>query len=122
MSNTYPNGLGQVCATPDDRSAIVTDAVAVISSGWITYAIRELRAGRMPRTKAYLLPSLSGGPTLDLGRGPVKRPQCFGGAAWGSTPDACDFTFATLRPPEVVVVDRFEEMGWPAIRAKGGAA
>lgn len=121
----YPAGVGHVCSTDEERSPVRVDMEVVTSPGWLAYAVKAALAGTLPRTTTYLLPCLTGGPVLDLGRGPVARGMAFGGATHGAQPHACDFTYARVLYTEDagdVVFDDFESMGWPAIRAPGGAA
>lgn len=121
----YPAGVGHVCSTDEERSTVRVDMMVVASPGWLEYAVKAALSGTLPRTTTYLLPSLSGGPAMDLGRGSVGRGMAFGGATHGAQPHACDFTYADMWRIEDagdVVFDDFESMGWPAIRAPGGAA
>lgn len=119
----YPAGVGYMCSTDAERSPARVDMLVAASPGWITYAVKAALSGTLPRTTTYLLPSLTGGPALDLGRGPVVRGMAFGGATHGAQPHACDFTYASvIEDAGDVLFDDFESMGWPAIRAPGGAA
>lgn len=119
----YPAGVGHVCSTDEERSPVRVDMEVAASPGWLRYAIGAALAGTLPRTTTYLFPCLTGGPALDLGRGPVARGMAFGGATHGARPQFCDLTCATvIEDAGDVVFDDFESMGWPAIRAPGGAA
>ncbi len=130
----------QTCRWYFERSHVATDLVTAASPRWLAWAVSEALAGRVPRTKAYLAPVLTGAHGVDLGRGPLSIPMVFGGAwcrpAW---PDGCGCDdpdparlpeHEGLAPRQRVVVedagdvvfDDFESMGWPAIRAPGGRA
>ena len=130
------SGTGRTCASFFERSAILADAVTVASPRWLPWAVSEALAGRIPRTRAFLSPVLSGGGVWDLGRGRHDLPMVFGGAA--DRDESCDDVdplalpeHEALAPRRRAVVvedagdvlfDDFESMGWPAIRAPGGAA
>jgi hypothetical protein len=131
------SGAGRTCASFFERSAVLADAVTVASPRWLPWAVSEALAGRVPRTRAFLSPVLSGGGAWDLGRGRHELPMAFAGATCLPHNDGhmCDQP-AEARPPEHgrmadgadledagdVLFDDFENMDWPAIRAPGGAA
>ena len=128
-------GTGRTCASYFERSAVLADAVTVASPRWLPWAVSEALAGRVPRTRAFLSPVLSGGGAWDLGRGRHELPMVFGGQA--DRDESCDDVdplalpeheaLAPARRPVVedagdVLFDDFESMDWPAIRAPGGVA
>lgn len=131
---------GATCRSRWELGHLASDLVTTASPRWLTWAVSEALAGRLPRTQCYLAPVLSGGKEWDLGRGPIAQPMVFGGA-WclPDWPDGqgCDdpdphtlpdhAALVPRRRPIVedagdVVFDDFELLGWPAILAKGGAA
>ena len=107
-------------ASDEDRSPVRVDMEVAASPGWLAYAVKAAIAGTLPRTTTYLLPCLTGGPALDLGRWPVARGMAFGGATHGAM--TCHGPGVVTEDAGDVVFDDFESMGWPAIRAPGGAA
>lgn len=133
-------GQGRTCASFHERSAVLADIVTAGSARWIAWAVREALEGRMPRTRAFLSPVLSGGPSLDLGRGPVARPMVFGGARCLPERDGqmCDHPAHDVPPPheallparrvvveEVgdVLFDDFDDgLSWPLVVVDGGSA
>jgi hypothetical protein len=70
----------QTCRWYFERSHVATDLVTAASPRWLAWAVSEALAGRVPRTKAYLAPVLTGAHGVDLGRGPLSIPMVFGGA------------------------------------------
>jgi hypothetical protein len=126
---------GRTCASYFERSAVLADAVTVASPRWLPWAVSEALSGRIPRTRAFLSPVLSGGGAWDLGRGRHDLPMIFGGPA--DRDEGCDDAdplrlpeHEALAPRRMVVIedagdvlfDDFESLDWPAIRAPGGAA
>lgn len=131
---------GRTCASYFERSAILADAVTVVSPRWLSWAVSEALANRVPRTRAYLYPSLTGAKGVDLGRGPLDLPMVFTGpTCWPRWPDGsmCDDPDPS-RPPEHeaffprrrvvvedvgdVVFEEYEAARWPSYRAPGGVA
>lgn len=128
---------GDVCRSMYDRGHFATDVVTAFSSRWLAWAVSEALSGRVPRTKCYLVPVLTGGGEWSHGRGSHALPMAFGGAdCWPAWPDgaACDDPDPAVLPEheglaprrrvvvEEVLLDDFESMDWPAIRAPGGVA
>ena len=121
------NGRGHSCGSIIERSKILGDLVVASSPGWVRYAVAEACSGRLPRTMSYLLPSLTGGMDIDLGgRIVLRRGMAFVGEtdAGATVNDAAEAPARVLYTEDAgdVVFDDFESMGWPAIRAPGGAA
>ncbi len=134
------DGQGRTCASFHERSAVLADVVTVASSRWIAWAVSEALAGRTPRTRAFLSPVLSGGPALDLGRGPVARPMVFGGATCDPHSDGqmCDHPAHDVPPPheallparrvvvedagDVVLDDLDDGLSWPLVVGGGASA
>ena len=133
-------GLGHACASFHERSAVLADVVTAGSARWIAWAVREALEGRVPRTRAFLSPVLSGGPDLNLGRGPVARPMVFGGAACHPERDGhmCDHPAHDVPPPheallparcvvvedagDVLLDDFGDGLSWPMVVVEGGSA
>lgn len=133
-------GQGHACASFHERSAVLADVVTAGSARWIAWAVGEALAGRTPRTRAFLSPVLSGGPSLDLGRDPVARPMVFGGAFCRPERDGqmCDHPAHDVPPPHDallpsrrvvvedagdVVLDDFDDgLAWPMVVVEGGSA
>jgi hypothetical protein len=133
-------GQGRSCASFHERSAVLADVVTAGSARWIAWAVGEALAGRTPRTRAFLSPVLSGGPSFDLGRGPVARPMVFAGATCAPERDGqmCDHPAHDVPPPhealmparrvvveEVgdIILDDFDEgLSWPLVVVDGGSA
>ena len=133
-------GQGRTCSSFHERSAVLADIVTARSARWIAWAVREALEGRTPRTRAFLSPVLSGGPSLDLGRGPVARPMVFGGATCRPERDGqmCDHPAHDVPPPHDallpsrrvvvedagdVVLDDFDDgLSWPLVVVEGGSA
>jgi hypothetical protein len=133
-------GQGRTCASFHERSAVLADVVTAGSARWIAWAVGEAMEGRVPRTRAFLSPVLSGGPSLDLGRGSVARPMVFGGATCRPEADGqmCDHPAHDIPPPheallparrvvveEVgdIILDDFDDgLSWPLVVVDGGSA
>lgn len=126
-----------VCRARWELGHLATDLVTVTSPRWLAFAVSEALAGRLPRTQCYLSPVLSGGGSYDLGRGPVDLPMIFAGDTclpeWPDGEGCDDPDPATLPEHEIlaprrrivveeVLLDDFEAVDWPAIRAPGGSA
>jgi hypothetical protein len=130
---TARNGRGYSCGSMIERSKLLGDMIVAISPRWRSYAAAEVSAGRLPRTMAYAVPSLTGGPVLSLGRGPIRRGMAFvgathdGAAVGDRLPPSVsvfpvDLTDGDTEDEQEVVFDDFDNVGWPMIVVRGGAA
>lgn len=137
-----PHHADHVCRSRFERGDVATDLVIAASPGWIRYAVDEILAGRTPRTKAYVVPSLSGAQGVDLGRGALRTPMAFGGPAChpegdghlcdhatpGDLPEHPAVNPRRPRRPVVedvgdVLLDDFDDgLSWPMIVVEGGEA
>lgn len=133
--SSEPDGSGDACGTARERSALRADLVTACSPAWLRYAVPLALRGEVPRTRAFVLPVLTGGASWDLGRGPRSRPMAFGGAA--SADDECDPVDVRALPEhdalaprrrsirvEEVLLDEVFALRWPAWRGvpdKGSA-
>lgn len=128
---------GSVCRSLWERSHLASDLVTASSPRWLGWAVSEILSFRIPRTQCYLAPLLTGGGTWSHGRGLHPLPMVFGGDdCFPMWPDGagCDDPDHTTLPEheelapkrrviiEEVLLDNFDDLGWPAIRAPGGAA